>query len=77
MAFHKKKGLEVREMVKSAWVYRKLRNFRAGIEGNISCLKRTYGLSRCTWKGLEYFSSHIWSAVVARNLLLLAKLLQT
>jgi IS5 family transposase len=77
VAFHKKKGLEVREMVKSAWVYRKLRNFRAGIEGNISCLKRAYGLSRCTWKGLEHFRSYIWSAVVARNLLLLAKLLQT
>ena len=49
VAFHKKKGLEVREMVKSAWMYRKLRNFRAGIEGSISCLKRAYGLSRCTW----------------------------
>jgi len=71
------KGLEVRERVKSPWVYRKLRNFRAGIEGNISCLKRAYGLSRCTWKGLEHFRSCIWSAVVARNLLLLAKLLQT
>jgi IS5 family transposase len=77
VAFHKKKGLDVREMVKSAWVYRKLRNFRAGIEGNISCLKRAYGLSRCTWKGLEHVRSYIWSAVVARNLLLLAKLLQT
>jgi hypothetical protein len=29
-------------------VYRKLRNFRAGIEGNISCLKRAYGLSLCS-----------------------------
>jgi IS5 family transposase len=77
VAFHKKKGLEVREMVKSPWVYRKLRNFRAGIEGNISCLKRAYGLSRCTWKGLEHFRSYLWSAVVARNLLLLAKRLQT
>jgi len=28
-------------MVKSRWLYRKLRNFRAGIEANISCLKRT------------------------------------
>jgi hypothetical protein len=27
-------------MVKSRWVYRKLRNFRAGIEANISCLTR-------------------------------------
>jgi len=77
VAFHKKKGLKVSEMVKSPWVYRKLRNFRAGIEGNISCLKRAYGLSRCTWKGLEHFGSYVWSAVVSRNVLLLARLLQT
>src|SRR5437879_11705982 len=32
VAFHKKRGLAVEDMVKSRWVYRKLRNFRAGIE---------------------------------------------
>src|SRR2546429_4282187 len=32
VAFHKKRGLTVEDMVKSCWVYRKLRNFRAGIE---------------------------------------------
>ena len=32
VAFHKKAGLRVMDMVKSNWVYRKLRNFRAGIE---------------------------------------------
>jgi IS5 family transposase len=26
-------------MVKSLWVYRRLRNFRAGIEAGISCFK--------------------------------------
>ena len=31
VAFHKKAGLRVMDMVKSNWVYRKLRNFRAGI----------------------------------------------
>ena len=46
VAFHKKRGLAVEDMVKSGWVYRKLRNFRAGIEGGISCLKRAYGLAR-------------------------------
>ena len=30
VAFHKKRGLAVADMTKSAWVYRKLRNFRAG-----------------------------------------------
>ena len=33
VAFHKKCGIAITEMVKSPWVYRRLRNFRAGIEG--------------------------------------------
>src|SRR5262245_4363221 len=43
VAFHKKRGLAVADMAKSAWVYRRLRNFRAGIEAGISCFKRAYG----------------------------------
>ncbi len=35
MAFHKKAGLRIEDMVTSNWVYRKLRNFRAGIEAGI------------------------------------------
>lgn len=31
MAFHKKRGLSIEDMVESRWVYRRLRNFRAGI----------------------------------------------
>jgi hypothetical protein len=67
VAFHKKRGLAVEDMVKSHWVYRKLRNFRAGIEAGISCLKRAYGLARCTWRGLDYFKTYIWPAVVAQT----------
>jgi IS5 family transposase len=74
IAFHKKRGLRVEEMVKSTWVYRQLRNFRAGIEAGISSLKRAYGLTRCTWKGLSHFKSFVWSSVVAHNLALLARL---
>lgn len=74
VVFHKKRGLKVEEMAKSAWVYRKLRNFRAGIEAGISCMKRAYGLARCTWKGLAHFKSYIWSSVVAHNLALFARL---
>jgi len=74
VAFHKKRGLSVAEMVKSRWVYRKLKNFRAGIEANISCLKRAFGLERCTWRGLAHFKAYVWSAVVAYNLVLLARL---
>src|SRR5215472_3187589 len=74
VAFHKKRGLVVEDMVKSRWVYRRLRNFRAGIEAGISCLKRAYGLARCTWRGLDHFKTYIWSAVVAHNLVLFARL---
>jgi IS5 family transposase len=74
VAFHKKRGLAVEDMVKSRWVYRRLRNFRAGIEAGISCLKRAYGLARCTWRGLDHFKTYIWSAVVAHNLVLFARL---
>lgn len=68
VVFHKKRGLETKDMAKSDWVYNQLKNFRAGIESNISCLKRVYGLRRCTWKGLAHFKAYVWSAVVAYNL---------
>ena len=74
MAFHKKCGLRIEDMVRSRWAYRKLRNFRAGIEAGISCLKRAYGLARCTWRGIERFKAYVWSSVVAYNLALFARL---
>jgi len=77
MAFHKKAGLRIKDMVKSNWVYRKLRNFRAGIESDISCLKRAYGLARCVWRGLDHFTAYVWSSVVAYNLALFARLMPT
>jgi transposase, IS5 family len=77
MAFHKRGGLRIEDMVRSRWLYRKLRNFRAGIEADISCLKRAYGLARCTWRGLGHFRAYVWSAVVAYNLALVARLKPT
>ncbi|WP_095199216.1 ISNCY family transposase [Mesorhizobium carmichaelinearum] len=77
MAFHKKAGLRIEDMVRSKWVYRKLRNFRAGIEAGISCLKRAYGLARCTWPGLDHFKTYVWSSVVAYNLVLFIRLKAT
>ena len=74
VAFHKKCGIAITEMVKSPWVYRRLRGFRAGIEAAISCFKRAYGAARCTWRGLDHFKAYIWSAVVAHNLVLFARL---
>src|SRR5438874_7732325 len=74
IAFHKKRALTIDAMVKSRWVYHKLKNFRAGIEANISCLKRAFGLARCTWRGLDHFKAYVWSSVVAYNLTLFARL---
>jgi IS5 family transposase len=70
VAFHKKSGLRVEDMVGNRWVYRKLRNVRAGI----SCLKRTYGLARRTWRGPDHFKTYVWSSVVAYNLAIFARL---
>lgn len=70
----KKRGMTVEEMTGSEWIYKKLICFRAGIEGNISMLKRVFGLDRCTWRGLEHFKSYVMSAVLAYNLKLFARL---
>ncbi len=51
----KKRGTTVEAMTGSEWVYKKPKRFRAGIKGNISTLKRAFGLDRCTWKGLDHF----------------------
>ena len=51
-----------------------MRNFRTGIEAGISCFKRAYGGARCTWRGLDHLKAYIWSAVVAHNLMLFARL---
>ncbi len=74
IAFAKRKGISILEMVKSTWVYKKLRNFRAGIEANISVLKRAFGLFRCAWSGWHGFMRCVRSAVVAYNLLVLGRL---
>ncbi len=71
--FSKKRGLKVEDMAKSSYVYKKLRDFRAGVEGMISFLKRCFGVGRCTWRGLESFKSYVWGSVVSANLLVLAR----
>jgi transposase, IS5 family len=74
VAFAKRRGLSVLDMVKSKWVYKQLKNFRAGIEANISRLKRSFGLSRCDWTGWIGFKQYVWSALVSYNLLVLARI---
>ena len=73
VCFAKKRGLEVEKMCRSPWVYDRLRRFRAGIESGISWVKRCFGMTRCTWKGLRSFKSYVWASIVAANLLTLAR----
>jgi IS5 family transposase len=73
VAFSKGRGLAIVDMVKNSWVYRCLRNFRAGVEGIISFLKRSFGLSRCSWSGLASFKAYVWGSVLACNLLIVAR----
>jgi transposase, IS5 family len=73
VCFAKKRGLEEIDMCRSHYVYKKLRQFRAGIESGISWLKRSFGLTRCAWKGFRSFKSYVLSSVVAANLLTIAR----
>lgn len=73
VAFSKARNLAIADMARSTWVYRKLRDFRAGIEATISFLKRSFGLDRCTWKSFGSFKSYVWSSVVSFNLLVIAR----
>jgi IS5 family transposase len=73
VCFAKKRGLKVTDMCRSDYVYNRLRRFRAGIESGISWLKRSFGMWRCTWKGLASFKSYVWSSIVAANLLTLSR----
>ena len=73
VTFSKGKGLAIDDMVKDSFVYKRLRNFRAGVEGIISYLKRGFGLRRCTWHGLRGFKAYVWGSIVSANLLTLAR----
>ena len=74
VCFPKRCGMEITDMVKSAWVFKNLLNWRAGIEGLISFLKRCFGLGRANWKGFEGFKACVRSGVASYNLVVLAKL---
>ena len=75
---------ELEELVDFLGVPRRTRDFgdsmmsvwqqwRAGIEGSISCLKRAFRLARCCFRGFKNFVSAVGSAVFCHNLTILAK----
>jgi IS5 family transposase len=73
VAFSKSPGIAIKEMVKRTKLYQGLRNFRAGIEGTISFLKRTFGWDRCAWRTFGSFRAYTWGSVIAANLVMLAR----
>ncbi len=74
VCFPKTCNMKITDMVKSSWVYKNLLNWRAGIEGIISFLKRCFGLSRATWSGFDGYKQFVRSGIVAYNLVVLARL---
>ena len=73
VCFSKKRGLEVEDMCRSEYVYKRLRRFRAGVESGISWIRRCFGFAKCTWKSLRTFKSYIWASIVSANLVTLAR----
>ena len=73
VVFHKRVGLSYHAMGVKRKTFERLRNFRAGIEGNISELKRAFGASKATWKGHDGFKAFVWSSVISYNLVRFAR----
>jgi len=74
-AFHKRAGLGYHAMGVKKKTLTALRAFRAGIEGNISELKRAFGMSKATWKKHDGFKAFVWSSVLSYNLIRVARLI--
>ena len=74
VAFHKRTGLGYHAMGVKKKTLSKLREFRAGIEGNISELKRSFGLSKVNWKKQSGFDAFVWSGVLSYNLVRMCRL---
>jgi IS5 family transposase len=73
--FSKPAGVPLDEQTSTPRLRRILKRFRAGIEATVSFLKRSFGLSRCTWTGLVRFRAYCWCSTVAHNLLTIARAL--
>lgn len=72
--FHKKRGISLSAMGIKQKTLEKFRNFRAGIEANISELKRSFGAGKATWKGEDGFKSYVWASVISYNLTRLVRM---
>ena len=62
------------EMFEYSKSFKLAQSFRAGVEGTISFLKRSLGLSRCRAKGWDHYVATISMTILAHNLLKLAEI---
>ena len=74
LTFSKNGSLDLTSLVSSAAMHKALVNFRAGVEGCISFLKRIFGWSRVLDRSKETFASAVHLAGLAYNLTLLARI---
>jgi len=68
VVFNKRVGLSYHQMGVKKKTFDALKNFRAGIEGNISELKRAFGAGKALWKKHDGFKAFVWSSVLCYNL---------
>ncbi|MCL7946214.1 ISNCY family transposase [Marinobacter sp. ATCH36] len=74
VVFHKPVGVSLNAMGVKSKTFQALKHFRAGVEGNISELKRAFGATKARWKGHDGFKAFVWASVLSYNLVRLARL---
>jgi transposase, IS5 family len=74
LTFCKNRSLNIDTLMSDSKHHKLLRNFRAGIEGTISYLKRCFGFARVIDRGLAHFRTALQTGAIAHNLTLLARM---
>lgn len=74
VVFHKPVRVSLSAMGVKSRTFRRLKHFRAEVEGNISELKRAFGAAKARWKGHDGFKAFVWASVLSYNLVRLARL---
>lgn len=69
VAFSKKVGLKLSDMGLKQKTFDMLKRFRAGIEGNISELKRAFGAGKALWRHKNGFDAYVWASILCYNLM--------
>jgi transposase, IS5 family len=74
ITFSKNLKMSLESLLDQPKKHKKLMNFRAGIEANISFLKRVFGFDRVLDRTIETFKAALRCAVAAYNITLLARI---